>query len=139
MHKRVLRYHAACKVEYQPFKRSYSQLTFFNFLYQVKYTRYFEVYTYSICESRRLRCHYSSQAHVVRTIRLISHHRVSTRPTWPTYHENTIGPRAWGLLMPSYFNSLHPKIITYCCCCRGLFVIYTWYEVFALFVLFDHA
>ena len=25
-------YHAACKVELQPFKRSYSQLTFFNFL-----------------------------------------------------------------------------------------------------------
>ena len=25
-------YHAACKVEFQPFKRSYSQLTFFNFL-----------------------------------------------------------------------------------------------------------
>ena len=24
-------YHAACKVEFQPFKRSYSQLTFFNF------------------------------------------------------------------------------------------------------------
>jgi len=23
-------YHAACKVEFQPFKRSYSQLTFFN-------------------------------------------------------------------------------------------------------------
>ena len=27
-----LMYHAACKVEFQPFKRSYSQLTFFNFL-----------------------------------------------------------------------------------------------------------
>ena len=26
-------YHAACKVEFQPFKRLYSQLTFFNFLY----------------------------------------------------------------------------------------------------------
>ena len=26
-----LMYHAACKVEFQPFKRSYSQLTFFNF------------------------------------------------------------------------------------------------------------
>ena len=25
-------YHAACKVEFQPFKRSYSQLTFFNIL-----------------------------------------------------------------------------------------------------------
>ena len=25
-------YHAACKVEFQPFNRSYSQLTFFNFL-----------------------------------------------------------------------------------------------------------
>ena len=25
-------YHAACKVEFQPFKRLYSQLTFFNFL-----------------------------------------------------------------------------------------------------------
>ena len=25
-------YHAACRVEFQPFKRSYSQLTFFNFL-----------------------------------------------------------------------------------------------------------
>jgi len=25
-----LMYHAACKVEFQPFKRSYSQLTFFN-------------------------------------------------------------------------------------------------------------
>ena len=24
-------YHAACKVEFQPFTRSYSQLTFFNF------------------------------------------------------------------------------------------------------------
>ena len=28
-----LMYHAACKVEFQPFKRLYSQLTFFNFLY----------------------------------------------------------------------------------------------------------
>ena len=27
-----LMYHAACKVEFQPFKRSYSQLTFFDFL-----------------------------------------------------------------------------------------------------------
>ena len=27
-----LMYHAACKVEFQPFARSYSQLTFFNFL-----------------------------------------------------------------------------------------------------------
>ena len=27
-----LMYHAACKVELQPFKRSYSQMTFFNFL-----------------------------------------------------------------------------------------------------------
>ena len=27
-----LMYHTACKVELQPFKRSYSQLTFFNFL-----------------------------------------------------------------------------------------------------------
>ena len=27
-----LMYHAACKVEFQPFTRSYSQLTFFNFL-----------------------------------------------------------------------------------------------------------
>ena len=26
-----LMYHAACKVEFQPFKRLYSQLTFFNF------------------------------------------------------------------------------------------------------------
>ena len=26
-----LMYHAACKVEFHPFKRSYSQLTFFNF------------------------------------------------------------------------------------------------------------
>ena len=25
-------YHAPCKVEFQPFNRSYSQLTFFNFL-----------------------------------------------------------------------------------------------------------
>ena len=28
-------YHAACKVEFQPFNRSYSQLTFFNFLSNV--------------------------------------------------------------------------------------------------------
>ena len=27
-----LMYQAACKVEFQPFKRLYSQLTFFNFL-----------------------------------------------------------------------------------------------------------
>ena len=27
-------YHAACKVVFQPFKRLYSQLTFFNFLYK---------------------------------------------------------------------------------------------------------
>ena len=34
-------YHAACKVEFQPFKRSYSQLTFFNFLYSSKlYSEY---------------------------------------------------------------------------------------------------
>ena len=30
-----LMYHAACKVEFQPFNRSYSQLTFFNFFYQI--------------------------------------------------------------------------------------------------------
>ena len=29
---KCLMYHAACKVEFQPFTRSYSQLTFFNFL-----------------------------------------------------------------------------------------------------------
>ena len=29
--RRCLMYHAACKVEFQPFTRSYSQLTFFNF------------------------------------------------------------------------------------------------------------
>ena len=29
----TMMYHAACKVEFQPFKRSYSQLTFFNFLW----------------------------------------------------------------------------------------------------------
>ena len=29
---KYLMYHAACKVEFQPFTRSYSQLTFFNFL-----------------------------------------------------------------------------------------------------------
>ena len=29
-------YHAACKVEFQPFTRSYSQLTFFNFYEQVR-------------------------------------------------------------------------------------------------------
>ena len=28
-------YHAACKVEFQPFKRLYSELTFFNFFYQI--------------------------------------------------------------------------------------------------------
>ena len=27
-----LMYHAACKVEFQPFKQLYSQLTFFNFI-----------------------------------------------------------------------------------------------------------
>ena len=30
-------YHAACKVEFQPFKRLYSQLTFFNFLLKYIY------------------------------------------------------------------------------------------------------
>ena len=30
-------YHAACKVEFQPFKRLYSQLTFFNFLISLTY------------------------------------------------------------------------------------------------------
>ena len=38
--KRIIRtrlmYHAACKVEFQPFKRLYSQLTFFNFLSKKK-------------------------------------------------------------------------------------------------------
>ena len=29
---KCLMYHTACKVEFQPFTRSYSQLTFFNFL-----------------------------------------------------------------------------------------------------------
>ena len=29
---KCLMYHAACKVEFQPFTRSYSQLTFSNFL-----------------------------------------------------------------------------------------------------------
>ena len=33
-----LMYHAACKVECQPFNRSYSQLTFFNFLIKYLYT-----------------------------------------------------------------------------------------------------
>ena len=28
----IIMYHAACKVEFQPFNRSYSQLTFFNIL-----------------------------------------------------------------------------------------------------------
>ena len=28
---RVLMYHATCEVEFQPFNRSYSRLTFFNF------------------------------------------------------------------------------------------------------------
>ena len=32
-----LMYHAACKVEFQPFKRLYSQLTFFNFLEKFMY------------------------------------------------------------------------------------------------------
>ena len=32
-------YHAACKVEFQPFKRSYSQLTFFNFFLFYYYRR----------------------------------------------------------------------------------------------------
>ena len=32
-------YHAACKVEFQPFKRSNSQLTFFNFLEKIKLAR----------------------------------------------------------------------------------------------------
>ena len=36
----LIMYHAACKVEFQPFKRLYSQLTFFNFLYLVKYCIY---------------------------------------------------------------------------------------------------
>ena len=31
---KCLMYHAACKVEFQPFTRSYSQLTFFNFLFK---------------------------------------------------------------------------------------------------------
>ena len=32
-------YHAACKVEFQPFNRSYSQLTFTQFLYKMYTTR----------------------------------------------------------------------------------------------------
>ena len=36
-------YHAACKVEFQPFNRSYSQLTFSNFILRVIYIyRFFE-------------------------------------------------------------------------------------------------
>ena len=31
--------HAACKVEFQPFNRSYSQLTFFNFLFKKIYSK----------------------------------------------------------------------------------------------------
>ena len=33
---KCLMYHAACKVELKPFTRSYSQLTFFNFLLKKK-------------------------------------------------------------------------------------------------------
>ena len=36
IHETDLKYHAAFKVEFQPFNRSYSQLTFFNFL-RMKY------------------------------------------------------------------------------------------------------
>ena len=43
-----LMYHAACKVEFQPFNRSYSQLTFFNFLYSYNIARVCSVrYRYS--------------------------------------------------------------------------------------------
>ena len=39
-------YHAACKAEFQPFNRSYSQLAFFNFLQKhggTKYIRNFKM------------------------------------------------------------------------------------------------
>ena len=45
-----LMYHAACKVEFQPFTRSYSQLTFFNFLFL--YRLYILVYIYISDQSR---------------------------------------------------------------------------------------
>ena len=39
-----LMYHAACKVEFQPFKRSYSQLTFFNFyqMFEICFIIYYQ-------------------------------------------------------------------------------------------------
>ena len=40
-------YHAACKVEWQPFNRSYAHLTFFNF-YKIKCKTLFFIYLYTI-------------------------------------------------------------------------------------------
>ena len=42
-------YHAACKVEFQPFTRSYSQLTFFNFLYAARVNRTI-FHNHAVCE-----------------------------------------------------------------------------------------
>ena len=43
-----LMYHAACKVEFQPFQRSYSQLTFFNFLQNIILRFYGPYDTYAL-------------------------------------------------------------------------------------------
>ena len=48
-----LMYHAACKVEFQSFKRSYSQLTFFNFLLTADVFQLFIIENVS-CEYNRL-------------------------------------------------------------------------------------
>ena len=55
-------YHAACKVEFQPFKRLCSQLTFLNFLLFMKYkvdTRY------TIVQQFLLLIHYSNSSLVI--------------------------------------------------------------------------
>ena len=45
-------YHAACKVEFQPFKRPYSQLTFFNILWRLEEIIRGEIFKDRFCRVR---------------------------------------------------------------------------------------
>ena len=65
-----LLYHAACKVEFQPFTRSYSQLTLFNFIWKRwtsrRNTNTSPITPYLVCNSRSS---YSGQHVIYQTLK----------------------------------------------------------------------
>ena len=62
-------YHAACKVEFQPFNRLYSQLTFFNFLLKKKLHTTYQVLSTQVKKLARWTVYsylaYCSTRHIV--------------------------------------------------------------------------